>query len=176
MMSAISPDNPIYRRRRRVNAVMLFVSGLTLLFGLTLTAGFAALAPIDQLGLLSDSWALGMAGLQPASSFLDLARATRGDGTQGDWMFLTSGDSLQIVLSADQPTVGGTATYQGWGRLPDESEVPWRDVTVSGMPTTRRWALSAAYSASRWAVLAKMSSDVARCARMCASGMSTSCS
>ena len=53
-MSAISPDNPIYRRRRRVNAVMLFISGLTLLFGLfwlvwiLLTLfyeGFSALAP-----------------------------------------------------------------------------------------------------------------------------------
>jgi aminopeptidase N len=41
-----------------------------------LTAGFDKLAPIDQLGLLSDSWSLGMAGLQPASSVLDLAKAT----------------------------------------------------------------------------------------------------
>ena len=53
-MSAISSGNPIYRRRRRVNAVMLFISGLTLLFGLfwlvwiLLTLfyeGFNALAP-----------------------------------------------------------------------------------------------------------------------------------
>jgi aminopeptidase N len=40
-----------------------------------LAANFAALAPIDQLGLLSDSWSLGLAGLQPASDFLDLAGA-----------------------------------------------------------------------------------------------------
>ena len=54
MAGAISPDNPIYRRRRVVNAVMLFVSGLTLLFGLFWLAwilitlfyeGFNALAP-----------------------------------------------------------------------------------------------------------------------------------
>ncbi len=32
--SAITPDNKIYRRRRRVNAVMLFISGLTMAFGL----------------------------------------------------------------------------------------------------------------------------------------------
>jgi phosphate transport system permease protein len=32
--SAISPENKIYRRRRVVNAAMLFVSGLALLFGL----------------------------------------------------------------------------------------------------------------------------------------------
>jgi aminopeptidase N len=40
-----------------------------------LAQSFAALAPIDQLGLLSDSTALGMAGLQPASSVLDLVKA-----------------------------------------------------------------------------------------------------
>jgi aminopeptidase N len=40
-----------------------------------LAAGFAGLAPIDQLGLLSDSWALGMGGMQPASGFMDLANA-----------------------------------------------------------------------------------------------------
>lgn len=50
-----------------------------------LAAGFATLAPIDQLGLLSDSWALGMAGLQPASSFLDLARATPLDADPQVW-------------------------------------------------------------------------------------------
>jgi aminopeptidase N len=41
-----------------------------------LAQSFASLAPIDQLGLLSDSAALGMAGLQPASSALELVKAT----------------------------------------------------------------------------------------------------
>ncbi len=41
-----------------------------------LAAKFATLAPVDQLGLLTDSWALGLAGLQPMSDFLDLAKAT----------------------------------------------------------------------------------------------------
>ncbi|MET3134177.1 aminopeptidase N [Oxalobacteraceae bacterium GrIS 1.11] len=39
-------------------------------------ADFAKLAPIDQLGLLSDAYALGMTGQQAASDFLDLANAT----------------------------------------------------------------------------------------------------
>ena len=50
-----------------------------------LAGGFAGLAPIDQLGLLADSWALGMAGLQPASGFLDLARATPLDAAPQVW-------------------------------------------------------------------------------------------
>ena len=41
-----------------------------------LAAVFAALAPIDQLGLMADTWSLGLAGLQPASDFLELANAT----------------------------------------------------------------------------------------------------
>ncbi|MES2149570.1 MAG: M1 family metallopeptidase [Pseudomonadota bacterium] len=41
-----------------------------------LAAGFAKLSPIDQMGILSDSWSLGLAGLQPLSDFLDLAKAT----------------------------------------------------------------------------------------------------
>jgi aminopeptidase N len=41
-----------------------------------LAQGFARVAPIDQIGLLGDSAALGMAGLQPASSQLDLVKAT----------------------------------------------------------------------------------------------------
>ncbi len=54
MASAISPDNPIYRRRRVVNAVLLFISGLALAFGLfwltwilitLFHEGFNALAP-----------------------------------------------------------------------------------------------------------------------------------
>ena len=54
MASAISSENPIYRRRRVVNAVLLFISGLTLAFGLfwltwilitLFHEGFNALAP-----------------------------------------------------------------------------------------------------------------------------------
>jgi len=47
--------------------------------------GFAKLAPIDQLGLMGDAWALGMAGLRPASDFLDLAKATPVDADPQIW-------------------------------------------------------------------------------------------
>ncbi len=39
-----------------------------------LSGGFAQVPAIDQLGIMSDAWALGLAGYQPASDFLDLAR------------------------------------------------------------------------------------------------------
>ncbi len=38
--------------------------------------GFAKVAPIDQLGLMGDTWALGLAGLQSPANYLDLVKAT----------------------------------------------------------------------------------------------------
>jgi aminopeptidase N len=46
---------------------------------------FARVAPIDQLGLLVDTWALGMAGRQPASDILDLVAATPVDADPQVW-------------------------------------------------------------------------------------------
>lgn len=46
---------------------------------------FARLAPIDQLGVLADSWALGMAGYQPAADFMDLVAATPADAVPRLW-------------------------------------------------------------------------------------------
>ena len=50
-----------------------------------LAAGFARLAPIDQIGLMSDSWSLGVAGLEPTSNFLDLANAVALDADPQVW-------------------------------------------------------------------------------------------
>jgi aminopeptidase N len=46
---------------------------------------FGELEPIDQLGVLADTWALGMAGLQPASDFLGLVQATPVDADPQLW-------------------------------------------------------------------------------------------
>ena len=40
-----------------------------------ITGNYARLRPIDQIGLLADNWALGLAGYQPASAALDMAAA-----------------------------------------------------------------------------------------------------
>ena len=50
-----------------------------------LASSFAQLAPIDQLGVMSDSWSLGLAGLAPASNFLDLVKATPADAAPQVW-------------------------------------------------------------------------------------------
>ncbi|NIA55214.1 M1 family metallopeptidase [Massilia sp. TW-1] len=50
-----------------------------------LTQQFAGIAPIDQIGLLADSSALGLAGLQPASDVLDLVQATPAGADPAVW-------------------------------------------------------------------------------------------
>jgi aminopeptidase N len=50
-----------------------------------LAASFDKLAPLDQLGLMTESWALGLAGKQPASDALSLARATPVDAAPQVW-------------------------------------------------------------------------------------------
>jgi aminopeptidase N len=60
-----------------------------------LSVQFGALAPIDQLGLLSDSWALGLAGLAPAANLLDLAAGTPEEADPQVWAKL-SGVFMQI--------------------------------------------------------------------------------
>jgi len=46
---------------------------------------FAKLEPIDQLGVMGDVWALGMAGLQSPSDYLDLVKATPRDADPKIW-------------------------------------------------------------------------------------------
>jgi len=61
-----------------------------------LHAHLSEMAPIDQLGLQLDTWALGMAGLQPASDVLDLMVATPADADPQVW-----GDHIGTLLSLD---------------------------------------------------------------------------
>jgi aminopeptidase N len=60
-----------------------------------LSVQFPALAPVDQLGLLSDTWALGLSGQAPAANLLDLAAGTPEDANPQVWSKLT-GIFMQI--------------------------------------------------------------------------------
>ncbi|MFC5740882.1 M1 family metallopeptidase [Dyella tabacisoli] len=94
---------------------------------------YAKIAPIDQLGLSGDTWALGMAGLQPVSDYLDLVKATSIDADPQIW-----GDIAGKLASLDS-YYDGDATRQtafrkfaiarlgpvfiriGWQERPDEA-------------------------------------------------------
>jgi aminopeptidase N len=67
-----------------------------------LTSDFAKLAPIDQLGIMDDVWSLGMAGLQPASDYLDLVQATPAAADPQIWGDIAgSFDSLNRYYDGD---------------------------------------------------------------------------
>jgi aminopeptidase N len=70
---------------------------------------FAKLAPIDQLGVMSDSWSLGLAGLQPASDFLDLAAATPADADTQVW-----GKIAEVFGNIDDYYIGDAARQQAF--------------------------------------------------------------
>lgn len=63
----------------------------------TLREGFVKLDAIDQLGLMNDVWALGMAGLQSPSDYLDLAQQAPVDADPQIW-----GDIAGRLLSLDE--------------------------------------------------------------------------
>ncbi len=98
---------------------------------------FAKIAPVDQLGLMGDTWALGMAGLQPASSILDLAKATPLDADPQIW------DEIAGDLSGLDTYYRGDAKRQAAFRAfavklldPVFQRVGWEAKPGESVPTT----------------------------------------
>ena len=94
---------------------------------------FAKLAPIDQLGLLADSWALGMAGYEPAANFMDLVAAAPADAAPRLW-YAIADDMVELdeyygrdVARRDAfrqfatRMLGPELARIGWEAKPDES-------------------------------------------------------
>ena len=94
----------------------------------------AQLSSLDQLGLMNDTWSLGLAGLQPASDYLDLAAATPVDADPQIWGDIAGSlDSLDNYYRGDaarQATFRAFATRQlapalarvGWDAKAGESD------------------------------------------------------
>ena len=74
---------------------------------------------------------------------LDLSRAYAAEETRpGDWAFLTSGDSLQVVLAAPpQGRARAGPPYQGWARL-ELRDLRWPQLIVD-------WADTRSFPAAR---------------------------
>lgn len=72
-----------------------------------------------------------LADQQVEGMVLDMARTRDSDGVEaGDWVFLVSGDSLQVVL--ESPAIaapGTTGAFRGWARL-DFRDLRFPSVTV----------------------------------------------
>ena len=68
---------------------------------------------------------------------LDMARGSSADTPHaGDWAFLASGDSLQLVLQGESEHQGEPPpTYRGWGRL-DFRNLQWSTLNVDWVETS----------------------------------------
>jgi len=97
---------------------------------------FATLAPIDQLGLMGDTWALGMAGLQPASDYLELAAATPLDADPQIWGDIAGSlESLHRYYRGDD---AGQARLDAFGiatLAPVFERVGWEASAEEAAPT-----------------------------------------
>lgn len=99
--------------------------------------GFAKLAPIDQLGLINDTWALGMAGLQPASNFLDLAKATPADADPQLWADIADSlGSLDNYYRGDKARQAAFRKFAIATLAPAFERIGWEARANEGDPTT----------------------------------------
>ena len=87
---------------------------------------FAKLPAIDQLGVMSDAWSMGLAGYQPATDFLDLAKATPADA---DPQVLSKVSSVMSAIDGyygDAPTERAAFRKVAIGQLrPLLAKVGW---------------------------------------------------
>jgi aminopeptidase N len=98
---------------------------------------FNKLAPIDQLGLMGESWALGMAGLQPASTYLDLAQKTPTDADPQIWADIAGTFSgLHFYYRGDQARQDRFDAFALKQLKPVFARVGWAAKPGEGDPTT----------------------------------------
>ncbi len=106
--------------------------------------GFAALAgafdtlePIDQLGVMNDTWALGMADLQPASNYLDLVAALPADADPTLWRDVTGNlDALDDYYRGDEAAQARFRAFARATLAPVFERVGWEAAEGEAAPVT----------------------------------------
>jgi aminopeptidase N len=94
----------------------------------TLRGQFAQLAAIDQLGVMADAWALGLAGLQPASDYLALVVATPVQADPAVWGDIaTSLQSLDTYYGGDSPERSRFRQFAVSRLAPELAHVGWNE-------------------------------------------------
>ncbi|MES2741243.1 MAG: M1 family metallopeptidase [Pseudomonadota bacterium] len=102
-----------------------------------LASHFGRLAPIDQLGLMADSWSLGMAGLQPASDFLELSGAAGSATNPQVWGKISSVFGTINQMYRGEPTRRQAFADFGLARLrPVLAQVGWQARPGESAPVT----------------------------------------
>jgi aminopeptidase N len=91
-----------------------------------LSANYAKMQPIDQIGLMQDTYALGMAGNEPASLVMDLIKAAPADSDPALWS--TMADMLNAIDAYYRGTGERQQQFRGFAiaRLePELTRVGW---------------------------------------------------
>ncbi|HEV2538686.1 MAG TPA: M1 family metallopeptidase [Frateuria sp.] len=97
---------------------------------------FAKLAPIDQLGLLGDTWALGMAGNEPVSNVLALITATPADADPQVWAEVAGYlSALDNYYRGDQARQQRLRTFALAQLHPVFAKIGWEAKAGESVPT-----------------------------------------
>jgi aminopeptidase N len=101
----------------------------------TLRGQFAKLATIDQLGVMADAWALGLAGLQPASDYLSLVAATPVQADPAVWGDIASSlQSLDAYYGGDTPERRTFRQFAAGRLSPELARVGWNEQPGDSAP------------------------------------------
>jgi aminopeptidase N len=101
-----------------------------------LRGDFAKLAPIDQLGLMNDIWALGMAGYQPVPDYLDLAAAVPADAAPEVWQDVVGSlGSIDYYYEGDAARQAAFRKYALATLQPVFARLGWEEKKGESEPT-----------------------------------------
>ncbi|HMH67162.1 MAG TPA: ERAP1-like C-terminal domain-containing protein, partial [Pinirhizobacter sp.] len=98
---------------------------------------FAGLQPIDQLGIMGDTWAMAMAGVETPANYMDLAKAVTTDSVPQVW-----GEVVDGVLGLDSYYRGDAARQATFRKFatarlaPELKHVGWTPKQGEAAPVT----------------------------------------
>ena len=102
-----------------------------------LKGDFAKLAPIDQLGLMGDTWALAMAGQEPVANVLELAQATPADADPQVWGEVAGYfEAIDRYYDGDKPRQERFRAFARERLRPVFAHVGWEAKPDESVPTT----------------------------------------
>lgn len=99
-----------------------------------LKENFAALTEADQLGLLSDSWAMGSAGVQPVTDYLSLTASVKPEADPLVWLQLANTFSAIADLYRGEEGAGTFNSFARGRLAPKLAAIGW-DATATESPS-----------------------------------------
>jgi aminopeptidase N len=102
-----------------------------------LRGAFAGLQPVDQLGIMGDTWAMAMAGVESPANYMDLAKAVTTDNVPQVW-----GEVIDGLLGLDSYYRGDVARQANFRKFaiarltPEFKRIGWTPKADENAPVT----------------------------------------